>query len=237
MSNTRQGRGMGGTSPGRNLFAGPRCLGIAKPRPSNVRGPWPHWSPSLPIFSFHFSEPVIAGRSFPMKTQKQNPNQVTKSQLSRLAGVSRTTVSRYLLSGDAPPGRRGLYDKAEALQFLRSHVATAGRSPELERLRIRKLELEIAKVEHELGVAKGEYIKLSTVWPQVQRTILELNADLYRRFEHELPPRLVGKRLIEISLTCRDALDASFAAFKAGGKRIEQAATPTATQAGKGATA
>ena len=154
-----------------------------------------------------------------MKPKKQNPNRVSKSQLSRLAGISRTTVGRYLLSGDAPRAHRGLYDKAEALQFLRTHVATAGRSPELERLRTRKLELEIQKVEHELAVAKGETVSKAAIVEPFRVLIAELQEGMREKFERALPPRLVGKSQIEIQLMLTEACDALVHALKVGGQR------------------
>jgi len=152
-----------------------------------------------------------------MKTKKTNPNRINKSQLSRLAGISRTTVGRYLLSGDAPRARRGLYDKAEALQFLRTHVATPGRSPELKRLRTRKLELEILKVAQELDQSRGRLVDFRvTVIPGLAYIVQEFQALLRQRFESELPPRYVGKTWVECQLMNQEAIDLTIRAFKQG---------------------
>jgi hypothetical protein len=176
------------------------------------------WSPS--IFS---------------KMKNTDINRVTKSELSRLLACCRTTITRHLARSDAPRARKGLFDRGEAVRYLRTHITKGGASSELEKLRTRRLELEIEKVELELAKSRGEVVVLANIRPVMAALVAEFQEGLYERFTRQAPARCVGKGVTEVTLLLQDHCDQLIHQWKTGGKKfIAEVGGPAASGKGYG---
>ncbi len=149
------------------------------------------------------------------------PETLNKSAIARRLKTSRTTIQKYLDRADAPrPVKPGLYDLEAVAKFIGATSTHVLAGDEFRELRTRLLRASCESAELELKIRKGEFVRLASIWPQIERMIPALSADLYAKFESELPNRYAGKGVVEISLLNRDALDQAFAKCRTAGAAI-----------------
>lgn len=142
------------------------------------------------------------------------------SDLSRILGVSRSSINRWRKRADAPkPDSNGFHDVAAWREFMKRHdlhgdpAATDAETA----LRARKLLAEVEERELRLAVKKREYVAIEEVrqtWTMLVGRAKEL---LRNKFENELPPILSGLDATGIQEECRKAIDEVLSILHSGG--------------------
>jgi transcriptional regulator with XRE-family HTH domain len=142
----------------------------------------------------------------------------TFEELAQLLGVTVRTINRWRkLEGAPQPLPEGGLPLADWRQFVKVRNLKKLPSPEVERLKARKLLAEVEERELKVAVKKGEFVRLDDVrstWvAQVGKAIALLRA----KFENELPPILSGKDAQGIREECAKAIDEVCGILHTGG--------------------
>ena len=138
---------------------------------------------------------------------------LSRYKMSVLLDLANNTLDRYLTREGAPqPDKQGKYSLKEVtgwIAHIKSPTGTAMNSKDrIDQLRCRKMELDIKVIE-------GELIEADEIQPKLIVAIDELHKALRDNVEFELPQKVRGKTLAEITVECRAAVDRTLAAFKA----------------------
>ncbi|MDE2232428.1 MAG: hypothetical protein KGJ95_10280, partial [Candidatus Omnitrophica bacterium] len=157
-------------------------------------------APPVKITAGERGEPVLRAR---------------KLQLAALLHISRPTLDHYLSIPGAPTADDGrAYDVANVAAWVAQHAKTAGASEDGQKFRTDKVRLEAEGLAFDLAVKRGEYFRRADAAPIVAGLASELVATLRQQFEQELPPRMVGKSLVEIQAIGAEGIDLVLRTFK-----------------------
>ena len=139
---------------------------------------------------------------------------LNKIQLAEKAGVARRSLAGYFRSEGAPrPDARGRYDEAEGLAWITKCAASAEsgnatpKGSTIERLKERRLQLEIEEKEREALVRAGALVKASEIVPTLEAMFGGLVKNLQGKFEQELPSRYRGRSQAECEQMNAKAVD------------------------------
>src|SRR5262245_44187268 len=117
---------------------------------------------------------------------KKKPNldprkrsRVSKMELAQRAGVSRAFVTRHLAADGAPHAdKAGRYDPIRAAFFLGQMHARGAEPPTMLRLRQRRAEVELERLEVEAKMEHGELVRKSLIEPTIAAVMANLTRDL-----------------------------------------------------------
>ena len=161
---------------------------------------------------------ATSGKPLPASTVKQvmsvlaggestdPPFAKNQVELSAILGVNRRTVSRYL-KVEGNPGTRpdGRYDVVAWRRFLADAGAIDEEDADASSLKARLVAVQIEKIEHALGVSRGEYWSRT----EVQKWCAELAAAVRKVVTqiHLVAPSVVGVSVPEAEARLKDLED------------------------------
>lgn len=132
----------------------------------------------------------------------------TLAEASRLTGISRQTLTSYRKDGCPAFRPNGEVDLLTLEVWLAEHGKEAGRIPtDLQRARIRLLDAQSVRVEHQNQLRAGRMVDVEDVTHGLQRAMAIVFGDLERIFLSELPPALKGLDEAAIAQRCRREID------------------------------
>lgn len=115
---------------------------------------------------------------------------MTKAELSRRTGVSRQSVAKYLAAAGAPGADdKGKFDPVAAAFFLGVCHGRATESEGVTKMRERKLELELSRMERVEAMERKEVVWKKTIEPTIAVFMQQLTEDMRNKFEFEGPQR------------------------------------------------
>lgn len=147
------------------------------------------------------------------------------SELCEILGCSRPTLNQWRKMEGAPkPNRDSSWDVAAWRAFMVAHELKGlrgQRGPGAEtggdeKLKARKLLVEIETKEVKLAVLRGQSIPVEKVREHYGKRVGECISILRNRLENELPPLLVGKSAVQIREESARVIDEIVAAFNRG---------------------
>lgn len=160
------------------------------------------------------------------KSQSDNPqrgrpakvvgDRVSRNQLHELTGYSKDFVYDNLKKPGSPkPDDDGLYDKEEAIAFLKACMARQS-NEDILRFRAEGLRLDLEERETARKVRLGQLVDRQKIKPQIEQVMEKLTMDLQDVFERELPPKYKGKTVVECAELNAQAVDRVLRAMKSG---------------------
>lgn len=144
---------------------------------------------------------------------------LTAESLAEYSGISPRQLRNIAKAGYFPPPEHGVYKQAGPtlvgmIKYLKEQRAKKTDSLKREQEALTKARRETA--EHELAVARGEFIPRGEVGPAFRNVGLHQRAVILRKYEQELAPKLAGRSTLEILEMIREANDDVLAAFREG---------------------
>jgi len=157
----------------------------------------------------------------PRPDPKSSRGYITRDRLAEIVRMTPRRISQLVDAGVIPKAARGRYDTEAALSafiaYLYDREKNRKSDMKVEQQLLTKARRETA--EHELAVARGEYIPRSEIGPALRNVGLHQRAMILRRYEQELAPKLAGRNTIEILAMVREANDDVLAVFREGVRR------------------
>jgi hypothetical protein len=153
--------------------------------------------------------------------QAATPTRARKLQLAMMLNISRPTLDEYLKMPGAPiaDGAR-MFDVEAVAKFVAANAKTAAADPSTKNWRAEKTRIEAENLAFDLQVKRGDYFLKSDAVPVLAALVAEVQQNLREKFELELPPRYVGKTMIECQMMNQEAIDLIVRRIKAGGKPL-----------------
>jgi len=151
------------------------------------------------------------------------PATVSKSEIAKVVGLSRQTVSKYLNSDGAPEAELdGTYNPILGAYFVGVCHARSMESPAVVRMRERKMEIELAQMERAEALARRELIPKKAIQPSIASVMTRLTTSMRSVFERELPPKYQGRQVVECAEINANGVDRVLRGFKEGTDRIAE---------------
>lgn len=153
-----------------------------------------------------------------------DPSRQTRHAIALQMGMADSLVQRHAAKPNAPkPDKWKRYDTEQMVAFIKaeSKWAAGTQSPEVVKLKDRKLQLEVEEQEHRMAALRGETIRKKDVTETVEALGLELFGMIKQKFVNELPPKYQGKNEVERRQMNESAYNEITAAFREGTHRIE----------------
>jgi hypothetical protein len=129
-----------------------------------------------------------------MKTKPKIKTGQNKTNLASGIGISRTTLDKYLAIDGAPVAENGKYDPAKVVEWIKAnadHESVSERAdPEIRKLKKRELTSKCERLEFKLAQDRGEFIAWSKIGPALDNAHTAMRAELQRKLEQELGPKL-----------------------------------------------
>jgi phage terminase Nu1 subunit (DNA packaging protein) len=140
------------------------------------------------------------------------------AELATLLGVNVRTINRWKkLEGSPQASPDGSLPLSEWREFAKVRNLKRQSSPEVERLRARKLLAEVEERELKVAVKKGEFVRFDEVRTSWVARVGKAIALLRAKFENELPTILSGKDAQGIREECAKAIDEVCGVLHSGG--------------------
>jgi hypothetical protein len=174
-------------------------------------------------------KPVTNRRKHP-----REPGHDTKQAISRLIGISASTLQVHLGKPGAPkPNRVGHYPIEATKQWVEQNADWAAIGSNLRQMRERKLEMELESKKFEFELRKGKFIAKEDVERSLIPLVQEID-ELYRqKFELVLPSQYQGKNVIECQQLNAAARDEIALRFKSGSRAAVENLVDTAREVAK----
>jgi transcriptional regulator with XRE-family HTH domain len=158
----------------------------------------------------------------PPAAQTQVSGRLNQIEIAERMGIVRQTVAKYLRMPGAPMADAdGRFDLQEAGEWILAHQGERESGlDKVRRLKDRKLELELERLELDLQIARREVIPKDEIEPEIAALATELVSLLRQKFEMELPSLYAGRDRIECQQLNGAAVDEVIRRFKEAGGSI-----------------
>lgn len=136
----------------------------------------------------------------------------TKADIAKSLDISRPTLDAYLKQPGAPkPNRARKYDAIEVSDFISkttdSEQTGAKVDSTLKDLKARELKLKCERLQLKLEAERGLYWPKSEVKETCRQIAQTQRAVLQRKLETELPPKLLGLGVVEMTEIMKATVD------------------------------
>lgn len=128
-----------------------------------------------------------------------------KSRLAEALGISRTTLYRYTQQQGAPKAKpNGSHDLREWEEFI-ERIQSGENGLTLQEVRAQQILLQNQKLEFQIGIMAGEYIRVEDVIDYVSR-IIAISKNNILRVGPAVAPTVVGETVSEAERKITEAL-------------------------------
>ncbi len=143
---------------------------------------------------------------------------ISAAQLCALTGLSDRRHRQLASAGYLPPPIAGQYQKESTIAGLFKHfrelLAKKNEKVKEEQEKLTRAKRQTA--EEELAILRNEYVKKSEIAPALRNISLHQRAQLLRKYEQELAPKLAGRTALEILELIKQANDDICRIFREG---------------------
>jgi len=143
----------------------------------------------------------------------------TKVQLHKALNISRTVVDRFFKMPGCPSETSKGFHLPSFIAFAKVHYSRpndtldalsggavpAGATSDLASVRMRHMLTQILKIEQQMAIERGEYVKREDLQKELSAFLTELDMQFRRQFEQELPQALEGCDALTIRTKLRSA--------------------------------